>query len=323
MRASVGVIFGNVATTEFRVAVSDPTLKRLDYVKVNHETDGVCLAQVTEITRETSLTFEDASRPRRAGADEGVTDHLTAHAKVIGYRDARGLLQSPRTPFRAREPLQRADDDLIQRVFGLRDRDGAFLGFIKGYELPVYLDINTLVQKHASVLAKTGSGKSYAVGVLMEELAKRGIPIVVIDPHGEHASLAQPNTSRDDAPVMRRFGVQPRGYAERIIEYSPDTKANAGAVPLGLDGVNLSASEVAGILGSKLSSAQMGILHGAVRELQETEKPYSLLDVLEKVKAANTNTKWNLVSALEFLLGLELFSGAGTPTESLVKRDKI
>src|SRR5438874_2226903 len=59
---TVGVVFGNVSTTEFRFAVRDPTLKRLDYVQVEHPTDGALVAHVMEVTRETNLSFEDATR---------------------------------------------------------------------------------------------------------------------------------------------------------------------------------------------------------------------------------------------------------------------
>ncbi|HVL47707.1 MAG TPA: ATP-binding protein, partial [Candidatus Thermoplasmatota archaeon] len=318
----VGAIFGNVGTTEFKMAVSDPTLRRLDYVKVGHETDGVILAQVMEISRETSMSFDQATKVSY-GVDSEVRDHLTASVKVVGYRDSRGLLQSPRTPLKAGQLVLRADDALIARVFGLTGAEGAFLGFIKGYELPVALDINTLVQKHVSILAKTGSGKSYCVGVLMEELIKRGVPIVVIDPHGEHGSLCAPNQAKEDAGLMRRFGVKPRGYAEHIVEYSPDTKVNPDAVPLRLDGTNMDARDLIDTLGSKLSSSQVGMLHAAVRHLADEGKDYTLEDVLRRVKDEQSNTKWNLVTAIEFLMSLGIFAEKGTPVVSLVKRGKV
>src|ERR1051326_222404 len=75
----VGAAFGNVSTTEFRFAVRDATLRRLDYVKVDHPTDGALVAHVTEVTRETNLSFEDATR---AGYhDAPARDHLVARAR--------------------------------------------------------------------------------------------------------------------------------------------------------------------------------------------------------------------------------------------------
>lgn len=317
----VGAVFGNVSTTEFRFAVQDATLKRLDYVQVDHPTDGALVAQVTEVTRETSLSFEDATR--RGYHDEPSRDHLVGRARVIGFRDGRGLLQAPRTPVPAGAEVRRVDAALLSHIFGLRDTEGAFLGVVKGYDLRVILDINTLVQKHASILAKTGSGKSYAVGVLMEELIKKGVPIVVIDPHGEHGSLAKPNNSPHDQAARRRFGVVPRNYGEHIVEYSPDTQANPDAAPFGLESQNLEAREIAELLGGEVTNSQMGILHAAIKSLKDKGKDYDLVTVLDEVRESASNSKWNLVSALETLTGLPVFAAKGTPIESLVAPQKV
>ena len=320
--AVVGAVFGNVSTTEFRFAVRDPSLKRLDYVQVDHPTDGALVAQVTEVTRETSLGYEEATR--RGGHETApARDHLVGRARVIGFRDGHGRLQAPRTPVPAGADVRRVDAPLLAHVFGLRDTEGAYLGVVKGYDLRVILDINTLVQKHVSILAKTGAGKSYAVGVLMEELIKKGVPIVVIDPHGEHGSLAQPNNSPHDQAARRRFGVTPRNYGEHIVEYSPDTTANPHAAPFVMESRNLEARDVAELLGGELTNAQMGILHAAVKTLRDRQEDYDLLGVLEAVRESASNAKWNLVSALESLTGLHVFQGKGTTVESLVQPRKV
>ncbi|HWG91765.1 MAG TPA: ATP-binding protein, partial [Candidatus Thermoplasmatota archaeon] len=320
----VGVIYGNVGITEFKFAVSDPTLKRTDYIKVQHDREGWVLAQVMDVVRETSLSFDEATAMSH-GVDQVIEDRLTAKAKVVGYRDPRGILQSTKTPFRAGIPVYRADEALIMEVFGLRGGkdEGAYIGFIKGYDIPVTLDINTLVQKHVSVLAKTGSGKSYVVGVLMEELMKRDVPIVVIDPHGEHDSLAHPNLNSDDFPGLRRFHLKPRGFADRIMKYSPDPKVNADAMPLKVAGLNLKAQDIVDLLGSKITNAQMGILHQCVKTLQESAERYTLEDIIVQVKNHQSNAKWNLASGLEFLLSLDLFDEKGTPLPNLVKKGKV
>jgi DNA helicase HerA-like ATPase len=322
MDEPVGVVFGNVSTTEFRFAVRDPTLKRLDYVQVEHPTDGALVAHVMEVTRETNLSFEDATRMGYHDPSQ-TRDHLVGKARVIGFRDSRGLLQAPRTPVPAGAEVARVDAALLAHVFGLRDTDGAYLGTVKGYDLRVILDINTLVQKHVSILAKTGSGKSYAVGVLMEELIKRGVPVVVIDPHGEHHSLAQPNNSPGDQVARRRFGVTPRNYGEHIVEYSPDVQANPNAAPFALESTNLEARDVSDLLGGKLPNSQMGILHAAIRDLRAKGEPYDLTHVLEVVRESASNAKWTLVSALESLVGLGIFTGKGTAIESLVAPQKV
>jgi uncharacterized protein len=48
-------------------------------------------------------------------------------------------------------------------------------------------------QRHAAILGSTGSGKSYAVALILERAAKLKFPnIVVLDMHGEYAPLADP-----------------------------------------------------------------------------------------------------------------------------------
>lgn len=51
-------------------------------------------------------------------------------------------------------------------------------------------------QRHAAILGSTGSGKSYAVALILERAAKLKYPnILVFDMHGEYAPLANPTKS--------------------------------------------------------------------------------------------------------------------------------
>ncbi|MGH2671189.1 MAG: ATP-binding protein, partial [bacterium] len=219
----VGAVAGGSSETRFTFEVRDGRLRRGEYVKVQGD-EAPVLAQVREVTR----------------GREG----LLAASTVIGHRDFRGLLVAPKAPFKPGDPVWIADDKLIAEVLGLgepgegsADKGTAYVGLLRGHSLRVHLDIEMLVQKHVSVLAKTGSGKSYVVGVLIEELLKRQVPVVIVDPHGEYTSLAHPNNVAQEMQNMRRFGVRPRSYADRIMEYSPDVKVNKDAQPLRLDGM--------------------------------------------------------------------------------------
>lgn len=56
-------------------------------------------------------------------------------------------------------------------------------------------------QRHAAILGSTGSGKSYAVSLILERAhARKHCNIVVLDMHGEYASLATPALAIPDAP---------------------------------------------------------------------------------------------------------------------------
>lgn len=56
-------------------------------------------------------------------------------------------------------------------------------------------------QRHAAILGSTGSGKSYAVSLILERANARKYPnIVVFDMHGEYASMANPSLVFDKDP---------------------------------------------------------------------------------------------------------------------------
>ena len=57
--------------------------------------------------------------------------------------------------------------------------------------MPVVFDVKDMVSTHLAIIASTGAGKSYLASVIVEELMRpyNGAAVLVIDPHGEYASL--------------------------------------------------------------------------------------------------------------------------------------
>ena len=56
---------------------------------------------------------------------------------------------------------------------------------------PFTIDANLIVTGRTCVLGSSGSGKSYAVGVLCEELCRNDVPFAIIDTEGEHTGLKE------------------------------------------------------------------------------------------------------------------------------------
>ena len=56
---------------------------------------------------------------------------------------------------------------------------------------PFVIDANLLVTGRTCVLGSSGSGKSYAVGVICEELCRNEIPFAMVDTEGEHTGLKE------------------------------------------------------------------------------------------------------------------------------------
>ena len=56
---------------------------------------------------------------------------------------------------------------------------------------PFSSDANMVVTGRTCVLGSSGSGKSYAVGVICEELCRNDIPFAIVDTEGEHTGLKE------------------------------------------------------------------------------------------------------------------------------------
>ena len=320
----VGIIYGNIGTTAFKVAVSDNTVKRTEYIQTHHDSDGMVLGQIVDLTMESDISFDKAQRIS-FGEDITAGGRLTATVSVLGYRDYRGLLQVPHTPFNAGKPVFKAEGNNIKNVLGLAQDEamGAYIGMLRGHDLHVFLNINSLVQKHVSIIAKTGSGKSYMAGVMAEELLKHKIPVVIIDPHGEYSSLIHPNIDEEDTKLMTRFGIKPKGYSDKIVEYSFDTKINIGSLPLKLEGLKLDASDVINMTGLKTTGMQVGVLYRALAKLRDLRPYYTIRDIIDAIEMDRNNIKWNLINSLEHLDSLGIFSDNPTPLSHLVTPGKV
>jgi len=315
----IGVIFGRVGPDGFNMAVAAPSVQRNEYVQANHKMYGAVVGQVLSLERMTNVDYAAATRIVD-GQNFSVTEQLVAWIDIIGYRDERGVLQRPRTPFAAGEVVTRAENDVIQSVLGLKPegRSTAYIGMLKGYSLRVHLDINNLVARHVAILSKTGGGKSYTVGVFIEEMLKRLVPVVVIDPHGEYGSLMFPNNSEEDQKYMKRFGVKPRGYSEHVVSFSPDVKTNTDAVQLSFDSINLTESDLGDFAGAT-TAGQRTIIEDAIRRVQEGKRFYSIEQLIESLKESKSANKWNVIAPLEALTKYNLFSQQPTKLSDLVK----
>ncbi len=93
-----------------------------------------------------------------------------------------------------------ADAKILSEFLGL-DENGLNIGEIEFHNLQAKLNLTRLFQKHCSILAQTGAGKSYLVSVLLEEILDRKEElekpaVIVIDPHGEYLGFGEDNYSK-------------------------------------------------------------------------------------------------------------------------------
>jgi len=308
----VGFVYGEVTPITFGVLVENKKLaERGTYVKIHHEMYGYVLGQITEVSR-----FWD---------DKKGIEKIIAQVRVVGYRDKEGVIKIPKTPFKPEERVFKAHQTLIRRILGLETKPGVglYIGLLEGEEgIKVFLDANKLIQKHLCVLAKTGAGKSYTVGVLLEELAEKGVPCVVIDPHGEYSTLRFPNDNARDLQKFKEYEVLPKGFTN-IVEYTPNKNINQNADrEFKLSGINLSPAELLDVMPLKLTGSQQGLLYQAVNELNQGGT-YTIEYLIQHIQLSETNAKWGLLSGLQSLLETNIFAETGINLKELVKKNQI
>ncbi|MEJ7652116.1 MAG: ATP-binding protein [Chloroflexia bacterium] len=90
-------------------------------------------------------------------------------------------------------PVYMATDDEIVRTLGLlqEEGEGLYIGeTVGGANVRIVLK-RQAIQSHMFICGTTGSGKSYAMGVIAEELTAQGLPMVFIDTQDEYSTLVE------------------------------------------------------------------------------------------------------------------------------------
>ncbi len=207
-----------------------------------------------------------------------------------------------------------------------------FLGKDPQSEESVYL---TAAGAHAVlVCGKRGSGKSYTLGVLVEELLASGgqniIPII-IDPMGVYHTMAQPNDSQQNE--LFQWGLSPKGYDVRLLVpgdpfalYDKDVlsimqKRGVQVVPLRLNPSDLSPDGWCDLFDANINRPLGIVLFRAVQQLQKKERPFSIPDIIKTIERdgkAQDTSKEALLNRLEAAQSWQLFAEKGyTPIHEL------
>ncbi|MFT7616195.1 MAG: DNA helicase HerA-like ATPase [Candidatus Woesearchaeota archaeon] len=288
----LGSITGKVTTKQFTFIV-DEKAKVFEYVQVSHVDAGFVLCQIVELIRDEK--------------------QMIARCQVIGYKSDSGKIVSLREPFEVGEKVLRAQDDFIRDIIKLQQDKGALIGKLDGRDIPIFLDLQTLLTKHLAVLAKSGAGKSYCVGVLLEEIMEKNVPLLIIDPHGEYSSLKQKNDNEEDIARLGQYKLKPKSFLKRVVAYG-DVEQESHVRPL-LIPEQLTAQELVDILPSKLSAAQEGLLYSAIKQMTHFDFD-ALINALEQEESPG---KWNVIKMIDYLRSFNIFSKSPIAYNELVQ----
>ncbi|HZY70985.1 MAG TPA: ATP-binding protein [Thermoplasmata archaeon] len=313
----VGHIYGDVGLGQFQLSLSHP-VERGDYLAVTDELHGNVLCQLDDLRRKSDLDVDRAEELNH-GADTPIHERLVGVARIIGYRDAQDLVQVPTIPFRPGARVFRAEEELIGKVLGLghHSATGAYVGMLRGHSLRIELDINQLVQRHVSVLAKTGGGKSYLLGVVIEELLRHKVTCVIVDPHGEYGSLREPAPKNG---VHARFGVEVQGFGQRVQEFSPDVTLNVRAKPLTFGLKNLDPRDLLIFMGLTNVKSYLAPLKAVLEEAQSRGSEFTMKDLVDAAARHEGPVFEALHERLEYVEQTRLLGPRGTPLTDLVRK---
>jgi len=199
-----------------------------------------------------------------------------ARVRVVGVL-RQGRLLPPEVPPEPGDAVYRAKPELLDAFMKFRS-DGVFLGVMRGNSgVKVLLNPELLLPYHVAVLGATGSGKSYVVGVIVEELLEKGVPVVAVDPHGEYRFFSQGNDKPDEVEKARSLGLTPSGFPTTVYSLGED-----GDRSLSISVEDLNPYALVEVC--DLSDAQSDLLHLAFRRLGGGR--YGLDDLVGAVKEA-------------------------------------
>lgn len=163
---AVGRLTGRTTTHTVQMLITNPDVERNNYFTIygEKEDDGT---RPTYILNITEMWSESKG--------------MMAKLQVLGERPAK--------PFEMGIDVQLATEKQISQILGIYNPPSrsVALGKLIGYPF----DVNLLIKNFGRIFitGKSGSGKSYTMGVLCEEFLEKGIPVVIIDRHGEYGSL--------------------------------------------------------------------------------------------------------------------------------------
>jgi len=200
------------------------------------------------------------------------------------------------------------------------------------------------------ICGKTGSGKSYTLGVIAEELASLDINVgvVIIDPMGIFWSMKFPCSERE-AEQLQIWGLQPRGFTNVKVfvpigyyDRAPEgTKDEIFAIPpneltvedwCNTFGIDIYESPQAALLTDVIEKVKKGYyaeIDGSQKFITSKDN-YTIDDMIkciqqcpEFTKKYRTDTIRALTTHLEAAKNWGIFSTNGTPIQRLVVPNQV
>lgn len=186
----------------------------------------------------------------------------------------------------------------------------------------VYLDAHG--SRAVLVCGKRGSGKSYTLGVIIEELISvggNGVIPIIIDPMGIYHTMVMRNERQSQE--LYQWGLNARGFRVRLLIpgipeelYDPDIlkelqRRGVECIPLRLNASDLSPDGWCDLFDANINQPMGIALFRAVQNLTEQQNFFTvpqLMKIIEKDKRAQETSREALLNRMEGAHNWHLFS---------------
>ncbi|MEM3031226.1 MAG: ATP-binding protein [Candidatus Micrarchaeia archaeon] len=294
--------FDGPSTASFSFVITGKGVRKGQFVQTQTE-DGLLLACVTDVTRANryferaeSVAEYEKGAPLHANFPATDWEYVVANARALGVVSD-GMVGRPVFPAAPGAKVFSAEENMLKDFLGFEE-GGINLGRLEHHSISACLRLDAFLQKHLAILGISGSGKSYATSVVIEELLDRKpeagrLAVIVVDVHGEYV------------------GFKSGEYAART------TVIEGEDIRIALH--RLAPASLAEFL-PELSRSQKRSLASIVSELKREKKArgeaYGLDDVIAAVSDSDEDKKLkaSLAAWLAELQGLRLFGKADRPS---------
>jgi len=277
----------------------------------------------------------NAALPYHPGVEEPLNLLVDPGMGIIIGRSESFHRKYPHTGLGMIGAVTESCDDILESLLGM----------------PVHLD---LVSPHVMLVAgKRGSGKSYTLGIIAEELARtmerREIEVagVVIDTVDVFRQGVEPNVDQED--LLRKWGLEARGFPvavyipRRTYAGLPDeVKKKARLFPLAISPRELTAADWGYVLekGGQLSTAMYNLMGDILESLRkgytsesgdkvDPKRDFSIKDMISCIESKSLQelyqpaTRTAMVQRLRSADKLGVFHPGGTSAQDLAIAGQI
>ena len=335
---NIGQVIGATTLKAFRFVIKEGReeyVKRDEFVSVKESvTKNNVLGVIKDIVISNELLPDEFGRDLRVGdiiLKEG--EYPVPAVKILGYETQDGL-EPPRHGVKPGTTVELAADEQLNRILAQDKEKSAHVGTLATREsVPINLNINELVSRHCAILAMTGAGKSYTVGVLIEELMKKKGSVVVFDVHGEFKAMSFEKSAVKVYGVESQQKIKVEVSSLSISDYSnlmPDLTATQRDL---LDEILGMAYRFYEKYDLSVILNILDILYDLKKEVggkkkEEREKkaetgifPESILKGI--AKKASLSTIGALTRRMKRLDRMDVFATEGTPLKDLVSGNQL